>query len=176
MSTVRNKPTTPIKKKLSDGFTLIELLVSVTIFLLMTGVALVNYRNFNQRQSISQSARNIQESLRFAQKKARVGEKPSGCDSPAVLQGYAVRTISATGNSYQLYAVCSNGDFPVGEVITLVGGTRFNLSGNANIIYRVLAGGINAPTVLRLRNGSLCYEFAVNNGGEISQGNFINCP
>lgn len=155
-----------------SGFTLIELLVAITIFLLLTSVAMVNYRNLNQRQQLQQSANNLQEALRFAQKKSRVGEKPAGCDSPEVLQGYAVRA-TATGTTYQLYAVCSNGDFVVGENTPLIGDTTFNLSTNLDLEFKILTGGVNAPVTITLQNQGLLYQFAVNSGGEIEEGDIL---
>ncbi len=160
-----------------SGFTLIELLVALSIFLLLTGIAAVNYRTFNQRQELQQSARNIQEALRFAQKKARVGEKPAGCATPAYVEGYSVRA-TATGNTFQIYAECRNGaseiDVPATDVEALIGRVRFDMGSNFAVVYKVLTGGTDNPVTIRLINNTVIYQFTVNRGGEISEGNFVS--
>lgn len=157
-----------------NGFTLIELLISLGILsLLLTGV-LGNYRTFNTKQELQQSAKNLQEDLRFAQKKARVGEKPAGCNSPNRLEGYVVAG-DATGRTYQISARCTNGDFQV-VATGLEGDTYFALSADLEIVYKVLAGGVENPETILMKNGTFCYEFDVLHGGEISEGDYVTCP
>ena len=162
----------------NQGFSLIELLVAISIFLLLTGIGAVNYRTFNQRQELQQSVHNVQEALRFAQKKARVGEKPVGCEAPIILEGYSVQA-AATGDNFEIYAECrdpggTDVDIQVGDTQRLVGGVNFAMGSNLNVLYKGLTGGTNSAAALTitLDNNGLGYSFIVNQGGEISEGAF----
>jgi len=147
------------------GFTLIEVLIVIAIFLLLTVGAMVTYRTFSRRQQVFQSAKIVQEALRFAQKKARVGEKPAGCQT---LQGYSVRgtTNSAT---LTLYAECSNQDYSV-STMNLIGGGR--LRQNITVVFQVISGGVTGTGDIDVGDGQYTYEFTVSRGGEITEGDF----
>ena len=148
-----------------SGFTLVEMLIVIAVFALMTGGAVVTYRNFAQRQQVLQSAKNIQESMRFAQKKARAGEKPSGCTT---LNGYILAgTTSST--TLTLTADCTNQDYQV-TTGSLVGAAR--LASNISTSFHVITGGVTGTNTVRVTLGSYTYRFDVNVGGDISEGSY----
>jgi prepilin-type N-terminal cleavage/methylation domain-containing protein len=154
------------------GFTLIEVLVSVTLMIVLTSGAIASYRVFLQRQQVLQSARNVQQMFTVAQKKARVGEKPAGCQT---LQGYAVQGI-ANGNIISVNAVCRNGGAEQRYTVsttTLVGNSRLEQAVDATL--KVLTGGITAGTdvTVTITNSVNRFQFTVNRGGGISEGQYV---
>lgn len=74
----------------SLGFSLVELMVTVTIMLALTGGGIAGYLNLRSRQNLVNAGKEVEQLLRSAQKKARVGDKPSGCTG--ALTGYRVST------------------------------------------------------------------------------------
>lgn len=151
-----------------NGFTLIEVLVAVSIMIALMSGAIASYRIFVPRQQVLQSARNAQQAFLFAQKKARVGEKPSGCNT---LRGYAVRgNISAT--SLNIYAVCVSGEYLVTN-ISFVGTAR--LEQNVNVTLKVLTGGTatGSDVTVIITNTAYRYSFVVHSGGGISEGGYL---
>lgn len=162
-----NQPVTMLhQRSRRAGFTLVEILIVLSIFILLVTGALVTYRTFSRRQQVLQSALNVQEALRFAQKKARVGEKPPGCQT---LQGYSVRGTTSS-QILSLYAECSNQDYLV-STLRLVGTAQ--LSQNITVVFQVISGGVSGTGNIDLNNASFSYRFTVNRGGEISPGDFL---
>lgn len=150
---------------MQGGFTLIEMLIVAVIFVLISSGAFLNYRKFIRRQQVLQSAKNLQEALRVAQKKARVGEKPTGC---VTLNGYKV-TVATNTRTIRIYAACSNQDYQV---------TTAELFGNARmtaplvITFKVITGGVEGagPISVGYWGSYDIYTFNVNVGGEITEG------
>ncbi|MBI4276326.1 prepilin-type N-terminal cleavage/methylation domain-containing protein [Candidatus Uhrbacteria bacterium] len=60
------------------GFTLLELLISVSIFLIITVVALANFRTGEQMERLRFAAENMQQQIRELQTFARTGQQHSG--------------------------------------------------------------------------------------------------
>jgi prepilin-type N-terminal cleavage/methylation domain-containing protein len=147
------------------GFTLVELMIVIVLFVMLTSGAVLSYRSFYQRQQVLQSAKNVQEAMRFAQKKSRVGEKPPGCQT---LNGYIVRGNSSSP-TITLTADCTNADYTV-TTVSLVGNAR--LVSNLNTTFLVITGGVINPDMVSVAYGSYMYTFEVNEGGEITDGDF----
>ncbi len=161
------------KPILPSGFTLVELIVAVSIFMILTTIGFVSYSDFNRRQQIVQSAKNVQLVFREAQKKARVGEKPEGCDS---LRGYRVQS-AANLLSLNLIGVCVNGSYTV-KTVELPHQTQ--LSAAVDLTFNVLAGGVtlnsggSLPVNLTVRSISPSnpneYVFSIDAGGSVGEG------
>jgi prepilin-type N-terminal cleavage/methylation domain-containing protein len=149
------------------GFTLIELLIVAVIFVLISSGAFLNYRKFTRRQQVIQSVANLQEALRLAQKKARVGEKPSGC---VTLNGYKV-TAATNTRTIRIYAACSDLDHQV-TTAELVGNARMTVP--LDVTFKVITGGVENAGAVRVGywGNFEIYRFYVNSGGEITQGDY----
>lgn len=148
---------------MKNGFTLIELLVSVTIMLLMVGGGIVAYLQFNDRQVIQTSGKEVVTYLRTAQTKARVGDKPATCNR---LLGYAFKATAGT-SQVRVGAVCDNGE-PTPDTYDLADSVDF--SGTVDMEFGVLHGGVANSGTITLTNGTLQYQIKVSQGGEISNG------
>lgn len=149
----------------NSGFTLIEMMIVISIFVIMSTGAVINYRAFNQRQQALQSAKNLQEAFRLAQKKARVGDKPTGCQT---LNGYLV-TGTTSSTTITITADCTNQDYQV-STAQLIGNAR--LQSNVSVTFRVISGGVVGSGTIRTVVGSYIYAFDVNKGGEITEGQY----
>lgn len=151
-----------------NGFTLIELLITISIMMVILGGGIASYINFNDRQKVTTSAREIQQLLRSAQVKARVGQTPPGCSRLA-----AYRVAGANGGSIvELSAVCE-------EPINIISLSTFTLpsgvtlSNSLAVEYQTLQGGVTgAGTVAVTAGAGYNYEFAVDAGGAVSVGGF----
>lgn len=154
-----------IPKSQAKGFTLLELVISIGIMMLLVGLGVASYLQFNERQQVVGSARELQALFRSAQTRARTGDVPPGCGT---LSGYLVE--GAAGSSQVLmYAVCSGGNI-LRSTLTLIGGVT-PVAG-INMTFQTLKGGVTNAGVVTLRTPSLTYSysFKVSQGGEISQG------
>jgi len=144
------------------GFTLIELLVAISIIGILFGVGITSYNQFNRRQILEQTARNIKEDLRMAQSKALSGEKPTGCSG--ILHGYRVNFYSS---NYTIFAICQN---PIQiKNFTLPSGITFS-SYPASILFKVLGQGviITGATDITLSAFSQTRTITVTSSGEIN--------
>jgi prepilin-type N-terminal cleavage/methylation domain-containing protein len=97
----------------NKGFTLIEILIVITLTVILFGIGLAQYMNFNRLQILEQAAQELKNNLRLAQTKAANGEKPDGC---GVLNGYRVSFFSGDPYTYTIQAIC--GGNPAGAVKT----------------------------------------------------------
>jgi prepilin-type N-terminal cleavage/methylation domain-containing protein len=146
------------------GFTLIELLISMSILLLITGAGIASYISLNDRQTLISSAKDLQSYMRAAQKKARSGDKPAGCDT---LRGYSVLSAGSAPTIITLQANCDSGNY---SADTLTFPLSVSLQNALNMQFLVLSGGVtNAGTVV-LVGSTKTYTFTVNTGGEITEG------
>jgi len=155
-----------------SGFTLIELLVSIAIMILLVGGGVAAYVRLNSRQQLLRTGRTVQEYFRAAQKKARVEDKPTGCDH---LLSYEVLVPSNALNQIQLIGECQNGTYPV---------TSYNFTfpspvqslASFNVHFLVLQGGVtNAGTITLIAN-NLQFNFTVDQGGDMSDGAVTSYP
>ncbi len=80
-------------KSHQNGFTLVELLVAIGVLLLLLGVGIANYLNFNDRQQLVQAAQLVREAFADAQNSARTG-KLGGCEA---LHAYRVSSLAGVG-------------------------------------------------------------------------------
>ena len=156
------------------GFTLIEMLIVITIMAVLSTGSVVSYRVFSQRQQVLQSAKNIQEAMRFAQKKARVGEKPAGClAANQRLSGYQV-TGAVNSATITVSAICVSPNATI-QVTTyqLVGNVQ--LSAALSVTFVSITGGVlpAGTTTVRVGLGGYAYSFTVNQGGNISEGAYL---
>lgn len=157
--------------KVPNGFTLIELIVSIAILLLLVLGLIASYNNFNQSQQVGQAARTVKASLKLGQSKALSGLKPaSGCTE---LRGY---TVSFTGATYSMQALCSEAEGLVGATV--------NLSLPANISFSPVPGsftfgvvtrgllGVTSPVTITITGFGKTYTLTVEPNGVVTDGGF----
>lgn len=156
-------------KNSNSGFTLIELLIVTTIILTILGGGMAAFLAFNQKQAVLGAAKELQSDLRLAQGLARVRETPEGCGQ---LSGYIVRTQDLDEiKQVQIIADCSSGEVEQHN-FTLPAGVT--LSDDLEMTFLGLHGGVTGAGVIQVINGQgLIYQFEVDSGGEITQGDFI---
>jgi prepilin-type N-terminal cleavage/methylation domain-containing protein len=101
--------------KMKKGFTLVELLLSIAIILGISGIGVVSYVKYNERETLRQAALVLKSDLRNAQSKAISGEKNQTiCGNDNKLLGWCASTnpgggTPAIGQSlYEYYGVCGN--------------------------------------------------------------------
>lgn len=168
------------------GFTLIELLVTVSIILLVTGAGIAGFVNFNDRQQVQTTVKEMQDLMRAAQIKARSGEGATGatvadgCVSPNKLKGYQV-TVS--GTAILLNRICVN---PLtGIVASTTERSRINLgtvtvvmNPSNTVTFLALKGGVDLggtnPLSITITGtySNISYTFQVLPTGEITEGAF----
>ena len=176
-------------KKKHAGFTLIEILATVTIIGILFTMGIVSYINFNRKQMVSQSAKNIVNALRQVQSNATRGVKdPLICGSTAA----SALTLEAwyftmTSNSYTIYGLCSGSSTRFFEqTVTLPASSP--LSYSLNPVSPTTAGPIKFYPLANGTSGNytICvggfgdssnnYKITVANMGEINEKGFYTCP
>ncbi len=167
--------------KKNTGFTLIELLVVISIILLITGGGIAGFINFNDKQLVQTTVKDIQTLMRAGQVKARSGEGAIECQtaggfSNGKLRGYQV--AQAVG-AVVLNRVCVEGANTVyieRSRTTLDDTVSVTLSDS--VVFLSLKGGVdvgstNPATVTVSGNYTgLVYVYEVHPGGEITDGAF----
>jgi prepilin-type N-terminal cleavage/methylation domain-containing protein len=149
------------------GFSLIELLISISIMTILVGGGIVSYINFNEKQRVIGAAREVQTYLRTAQTKARVGDVPDGCDH---LEGYSIRALGGD-NALRLVAVCETGEVEINQYEI---NPNVNFDQAVDVTFANLHGGVSGAQSISLTGSNLSYEFAVTQGGEITEGDYEN--
>lgn len=138
-----------LRFKHRQGSTLIEILVVGLIIVLLSGVSLVGYNRFQERQTVVRTARDLVTDLRSAQQRALAGEKPAGwCNGASErLAGWQLKftSVTLTSTTYELGAVCSSGGISAGKTVTTAGAT---VSGGtpATLFFSALTG--NDPALV----------------------------
>lgn len=144
---------------------MIELLVTVAIMVLLFGGGIAAYLNLDRRQSLINVCKQIEQMARSAQKKARVGDRPTGCDK---LTAYRVSRTATGPDVISLQAVCDSGTYTEEsyEVPTL-----FTVQTITTMNFRVLHGGLlesNGTVFVRSASPNYQCQFTIEGGGSIS--------
>ncbi len=152
------------QRKSVAGFTLIELLVTIGIMLLIFGGGVAAYLNLDRRQALINVCKEIEVMARSAQKKARVGYRPEGCDH---LNASRLSRTATGPDEITLQAICDSGTT---TIQTYDVPTIFTVQTITTMNFLVLHGGLeeDAGDVL-VRSSSPNYqcEFTVDKGGSI---------
>lgn len=122
-------------REMKKGYSLIELILVVGVIVLTTAFGIARYNEFNERQSVQQSADTFISNLRLIQAKALSGDKPDDC---MTLIGW---TVEFALKSYTMYAQCSNGIIESSRVtVDLPGNVNLSPS-SGSITYFALGKG-----------------------------------
>ncbi len=151
------------------GYTIIELLIVVMVMVMVFGLGVIRYRDFQRRQALSAAARTLITDLRFAQERALAGNKPATCTT---LSGYVLHRVSAS--SYDIRVRCLPG--PTDSVTkseTEVGFASkhpgITLSVFSDVFFKVLGEGVGSAVSITLTQANTSFTKVVNitTGGEI---------
>lgn len=123
-----------------SAFALIELLVAIAIIVMLSGISIVGYNRFHDRQAVSRAAADLASDLRLTQQKAISGEKPSGwCTlSGQTLTGWQL-VFPASSTSYTIQGLCSTGSTTNSKTVTLSAVTRVPTTA-VTILFDSLSG------------------------------------
>lgn len=154
-----------IETSKQSGFTMIELLITVGIMILVFGGGVAAYLNLDRRQSLINVCKEIESLSRSAQKKARVGDRPAGCDK---LNAYRISRTATGPDEISLQAVCDSGNVTLS---TYDIPTVFDVVEITTMDFKVLHGGLEGDSgtvTVESSNPNYRCEFSVNNGGSMS--------
>jgi prepilin-type N-terminal cleavage/methylation domain-containing protein len=150
----------------SSGFTLIELLVVIGIMILLFGGGISAYLRIDRRQSLVNVCAQVEQYARAAQKKARVGDRPSACTR---LTAYRVSRTATGPDVVSLQAICDNATYTIDSYSVP---TIFTVTSIGPMNFRVLHGGLleSANVAIQVQSASPNYrcQFSVETGGSIT--------
>jgi len=152
------------------GYTLIELIVTMGIILVVIGLIVVNYNNFNDNQRVRQAASDVKSNLRYAQTKALSAEKPGvGCTR---LIGYEV---SFAATSYQIQPRCTEGLAGSPVTVSLLPGLTVTAAPAVPLTFLVLSRGIDisSSVTITIFGVNRSYQLRVSPSGDINDLGFI---
>ena len=138
---------TKISRKFSRvnfGFTLIELLVVASILIILSGIGIASYNQFNRRKILDKATQELKSNLRLTQGKALAGEKPVGCTG---LLGH--KLIFTTNQNYKIVAVCGSGEIPIKTDLALDQNV-FKIGEPDEIFFKGLASGVENEGTITL--------------------------
>lgn len=154
------------------GFTIIELIVSVVIILLMTGLLIAGYNQFNSNQVVIQAASSFTNNLRAVRTNARSGLKPSGCDTLIAYQvtfstdsTYSSQAICVVGGSQMETGATTNYSLPTGVTFDTI---------PATITFYTAGQGITQNESITLRGQTKTQTIVLTETGLV--GEFIVTP
>lgn len=124
---------------MKQGFTLLEVLVAATIISLLSGVSLVGYNRFQERQRLASAKEQLRNDLRQVQQKALSGEKPAGWCAGAGQTLTAWRLVFTSAAVYEIRGVCSTGAVVSDKSVTLTGNAS-KVAGADQIDFSPLTG------------------------------------
>ncbi len=134
---------------MKPGFTLLEVLVAATIISLLSGVSLVGYNRFQERQQLVAAKEQLRNDLRQVQQKALSGEKPAGwcAGSGKTLSSWRLQFVAPT--AYEIKSICSDGSSATDKTVILSGNAV--KSGGGDQVDFVPLTGAAADTAFNLQ-------------------------
>ncbi len=150
-----------------DAFSLVEVLIGIAIMAIVLGLAFVNITNFKAKEDFTQDAESVEESLRFAQNKARLGE--GGVD-------WGIRFSNDAGGGY--YEVFQGSSYSASQVLVrrnLSDSSRFTnpaAGATKTILFSAISGLPSTGNSVVIRKepyDNTAYVISVSNLGKISK-------
>ncbi|MDD3679641.1 MAG: hypothetical protein PHX72_02210 [Candidatus Shapirobacteria bacterium] len=144
------------------GLTLIEILVSSAVIMVVSGLGLAAYNNFNNRQLLDTTTNELRNNLRQVRGWAMAGKKADDCAGG--LEGYQFSFGSVSGE-YRAYMVCP-GPVIVGTFF-YDGRVAIN-SPSSTIFFQALTGETGENINISLSLGSRTRQLNIETNGEIN--------
>ena len=137
---------------MKPGFTLLEVLVAATIIAVLSGVSLVGYNRFQERQQLVAAKEQLRNDLRLTQQKALAGEKPAGwcAASGQTLAGWRLEFITPP-TTYEIKAVCSDGSVSQPDKTVILSGSAVKSAGNDYVDFVPLTGSVASDASFTLQ-------------------------
>lgn len=157
-----------------NGFTIIEIIVVVVITMILLGLGVAGYSNFNQTQKLKQTAEDIKSALRDAQNRALSGEKNSTvCGAaPSSLPLNHWRFSITSNNAYTISGSCEGSTFGLKSYITPTNITMSPSSGN--IDFKPLGQGVTQGSLTTITLTSAVtnksIDITISTNGDITVG------
>lgn len=139
---------------MKSGFTLLEVLVAATVISLLSGISLVGYNRFQERQQLVAAKEQLRNDLRQAQQKALAGEKPAGWCNGAGQNLTGWRLVFTSATIYEIRGLCSSGAAVTDRSVTLTGNAQ-KIAGAGQIDFAPVTGAAaNASFTLQTNTAS----------------------
>ncbi len=163
------------------GFTLIEMVVTLAVSILLIGGGVTAFLRFNERQSVTNSAREFANVLKIAESKTQAGIL-GACNTQ--LEAYEITfDTGVIPNEMYVREVCATGDTgtPVTVTYTLDENTQLSFNPATTYIrYKILTGGVlfsGGSTSVQARFNHInsptsYYVVTVSEGGDVTDGSW----
>ncbi len=163
----------PAYSEKNSAYTLIEILVVLAILSLFLGMGYTNLRDYQRRQLVVGSAREVEGALRYAEEMALAGAKPSACASET-LDGISFNTTGSA--SFTIRAECGVQKIDL-RVKNLPTGISLNAPnpGQATLFHVLAKGVTNPKTFCVCDNYGNKAAISVSSSGEINEAT-CTCP
>lgn len=155
--------------EMKKGFTLIELLVSITILMVLIGLAVISFLDYSEKRSVSNAAGELKATFSSLKNSAQAGSL-GGCTE---LGGYRLQTATTeSGSQIITQAICLAGTANSAETIVL---DDVTISPVLDITFNTLGkgldldGGVTSQTITVNREEYI-YSFDVFRDGQVSEG------
>lgn len=171
------------------GFTLVELIIVFAIVGIFSALTLSYYNSFSEDYKLENEAKQLENVLALAQKKASSGDDSSTLPAcPVVpfptpqLAGYRITVIN--NSTYTLQRVCGSGAVTPAPLQQFIIPTNVPVrlttpAAGPAITFQTLASGVSpaAGTTFRLRNSinSKCIDVTVSALGNVTKGSIFSC-
>lgn len=143
------------------GFTLIELLVTVTIVLLFSGVSVVTFLDYRDRNAANNDASAVAERLRTIQIKATAVEIPAGCTT---VSNYVV---NYSGANLTVTATCPGlGSVAISSLSLSLVNSLFGNSGTITFDSRTV---VATGAVINICGNKKLFTVTVGNSANVSK-------
>lgn len=138
---------------MKPGFTLLEVLVAATIISLLSGISLVGYNRFQERQQLVAAKEQLRNDLRLTQQKALSGEKPAGWCAAAGESLSGWRLIFTSSTVYEIRGICSSGTIITDKSVTLTGNAA-KTSSDSQVDFAPLTGAASVGASFTLQTNT----------------------
>lgn len=129
------------KLKIQSGFSFIELLIVMVVMMLVFGISLSSYRQFQRKKAVDAFATQVKTDINLAREYALSGKKPtSGCTE---LDGYLFWIPAFSQRQYYVWPMCDGGfNAPYTKLVNWPPGIVMSIPDFYGINFRPLGKGV----------------------------------